>query len=152
MQTKVKEILMTKGPHVHHIKPQQLIREAARLMAEHNIGILPVVNDANKLLGLISERDIVREAVYSDGPLFDKTVKSIMTTNIIVATSDDELASLIEAMLTKNFRHLPVIDDEGLLIGVLSIKDILKTLRTLYEGEIHHLSYYLPDTPEGEVS
>jgi CBS domain-containing protein len=139
---KVQEMLMTKPSSVVSVGPHQLIREAARLMAEHNIGLLPVLDNKGQLVGVISERDIVREAVNIPTPLFDEQVQRIMTSQVIVATPHDELSSLVNAMVEKNIRHLPVMDGDE-LIGILSIKDVLKALQAKYEGEIHQLQYYL---------
>jgi len=137
---KVQEILMTKSPQFYVIQPHALVREAARLMAEHNIGAVMVVDENNKLIGIVSERDIVREAVHVPTPLFEKTVGSIMTTQLIVALPDDELGYVINAMMEKNIRHLPVVDGERIL-GLLSIKDVVKALQRHYVGEITQLHY-----------
>lgn len=134
---KAKEILMTKKPQIHAVKPRDQIREAARLMAEYNIGLVPVLDDNGNMMGVVSERDIVREAVFSQGLLFDQEIQTIMTTNIIVALPDDELAYLTHAMMDKNIRHLPVVDGDE-LIGILSIKDVVKAIQQHYEGELHH--------------
>lgn len=138
---RVKDILMTKNPKVYAVHPHDQIRQAARLLAEYNIGLVVVLDDQHHMVGVMSERDIVREAVYSEGPLFDKEVQTIMTTEIIVATPDDELEYLSNAMIEKNFRHLPVIEGDQ-VIGVLSIKDVLKATAVKYEGELHHWRHY----------
>lgn len=138
---RVKEILMTKNPKIYAVHPHDQIRQAAQLLAEYNIGLLVVLDDQQQMVGVVSERDIVREAVRSDGPLFDKEVHTIMTTEIIVATPDDELEYLSNAMIQRNFRHLPVVDGDT-VIGVLSIKDVLKATAVKYEGELHHWRHY----------
>jgi CBS domain-containing protein len=138
---RAKEILMTKSPKIHAVGPDEQIRKAASLLAEYNIGLLPVLDEAGKLLGVVSERDIVREAVTSVGPLFDKPVQSIMTRHLIVATPDDELEYLVNAMLQRNIRHLPVLDEDE-LIGILSIKDVMQAMEVKYEGELHHWRHY----------
>lgn len=141
---RVREILMTKGAVVHTVHPNQTVREAARLMTEHNVGAVMVTDDRKQVVGILSERDIVREAVHSPTPLFDYKVHQIMTTKLIVATPDDELAYVVDAMVEKNIRHLPVMEDDE-LVGILSIRDVVKAIRAKYEGEIHHLRYYLAD-------
>ncbi len=138
---KAKEILMTKNPKIYTVKPHDHIREAARLMADYNIGLVPVLDDAGQMIGVVSERDIVREAVYIQGLLFDQPIHTIMTTTIIVATPEDELAYLTHAMMDKNIRHLPVMEDDE-LIGILSIKDVVKAMELKYEGELHHWRHY----------
>jgi CBS domain-containing protein len=138
---KVKEILMTKPRKVFLIHPDSTIREAAHILAENNIGVVLVVDEEERLVGILSERDIVREAVYSEGLLFDQQVKRIMTTHLTVAEPDDELDHLVQAMMEKNIRHLPVLEGDE-VIGLLSIKDLVKAMQVKYEGEIHHLRQY----------
>lgn len=137
---KVKEILMTKSSHLHTVSPNHTIREAAQILATKNIGVV-LVTENEHLVGILSERDIVREAVYIKGLLFDEPVSRIMTTQLIVAQPDDEMEHCLNTMMERNIRHLPVLD-ENVLVGLLSIKDLVKGLQLKYEGEIHHLRQY----------
>jgi CBS domain-containing protein len=134
---KVRTILATKGTTVVTIHPQQDLREAARLLTEHNIGALVVVNEAGRLAGIISERDIIRAAARLEDPL-SRPVGEIMTREVIIGVPQDDLMAVAHTMTEKRFRHLPIVD-HGELVGILSMKDIVKSERDQYKGEIDTL-------------
>jgi len=134
---KVRTILATKGINVVTIRPQQDLREAARLLAEHNIGALVVVTEAGRLAGIISERDIIRAAARLEAAL-SLPVGEIMTREVIIGVPQDDLMAVAHTMTEKRFRHLPIID-QGELVGILSMKDIVKYQRDQYKGEIDTL-------------
>jgi CBS domain-containing protein len=127
-------ILARKGGHVHTATPEQTIREALALLAEHNVGALVVVDRDGRPIGILSERDIVREAVR-DERLFDRTVGDLMTTRIIAGTPEDDLMAVAHTMTELRIRHLPVVD-RGRLVGIVSIGDVVKAQRDEYEGEV----------------
>ena len=134
---KVRTILATKGTNVVTIGPQQPLKEVARLLAEHNIGALVVVNEAGKLVGIISERDIIRAAARLEDAL-SRPVKQAMTEEVIVGIPNDDLKAVAHAMTDKGFRHLPIMDEGG-LVGIISMRDIVEWQRDLYQGEIDTL-------------
>ncbi|MCA9923482.1 MAG: CBS domain-containing protein [Anaerolineales bacterium] len=130
---KVSSILTTKRQEIITISPEQTLKEAAVLLAQHKIGALVVVNTANKPVGILSERDIVREFGQNRGAA-ERLVQDAMTTNIITGLPDDDLMSVAHTMIEKRFRHLPIVVDEK-LAGIISIGDVLKAQRDLYRGE-----------------
>ncbi len=134
---KLMRILATKTGDVITVHPEQQIREAVRLLSEHNIGALVVVGAAGKPVGIISERDIVRRAADNEEVLSEQ-VRDIMTRRVIIGLPQDDLYSVINTMTEKRFRHLPIMD-EGRLIGIISIGDVLKAQRDAYQGEIDTL-------------
>ena len=134
---KLMRILAAKTGDVITVHPDQPIREAVQLLAEHNIGALVVVDERDKPVGIVSERDIVRRAVDNED-VFSEQVKDIMTKRVIVGLPQDDLYSVINTMTEKRFRHLPIMD-EGRLIGIISIGDVLKAQRDAYQGEIDTL-------------
>jgi len=134
---KVRTILATKGTTVVTIGPQQPLKEAARLLAEHNIGALVVVNEAGKLQGIISERDIIRAAARLENAL-SRPVSEIMTREVIIGLPNDDLMAVVNAMTEKRFRHLPIME-RGELVGIISMKDIVQSQRDQYQGEIDTL-------------
>jgi CBS domain-containing protein len=134
---KVRTILATKSTNVITIRPQQSLKEAARLLTEHNIGVLVVVNEAGKLVGIISERDIIRAAARLEDAL-SQPVKAAMTKEVIIGLPNDDLIAVAHAMTDKGFRHLPIMDQEE-LVGIISMKDIVKSQRDQYQGEIDTL-------------
>lgn len=134
---KVQTILAKKGTHVVTIRPEQTLREAARLMAENNIGALVVVNEARQTVGIISERDIIRIASKHEDA-FAQPVSQVMTRDVITGIPQDDLIAVAHAMTEKRFRHLPIVD-KGELVGIISIGDVVKAQRDQYQGEIYTL-------------
>lgn len=134
---KISSILSTKSSEVITIAPDQTISEAISRLSSYNIGVLVVLGASGKVVGIISERDIVRRLV-EDQELFSREVSEIMTSEVIVGVPDDDVMSVVHTMTEKRFRHIPVID-KGQLIGIISIGDILKAQRDQYQGQIDTL-------------
>ena len=134
---KIRQILSYKGMNVITIRPEQLIREAVKLLVERRIGALVVVNSDKKPVGILSERDIIRRAAENEA-VFSETVTDLMTKNIITGIPQDETSSVAATMTQKRIRHLPIVED-GDLVGIVSIGDILKAERDQYRGEIDTL-------------
>ncbi len=134
---KLESILATKGSHVITIRPEQSIREAIASLVKHNIGALVVINEKDKPVGILSERDIVRAAA-KDEALFSHSVAELMTKNVISALPQDDVESVAHTMTEKRIRHVPVID-QGKLVGIVSIGDVVKAQRDHYRGEVDTL-------------
>ena len=134
-------ILATKGVKVVTIRPEQKLREALAMLAEHSIGALVVADAGGTLVGILSERDIVREAVRNER-FFDLPVSAIMTKNVITGQPQDDLNAVTATMTTKHFRHLPVLDG-GKVVGVISLGDVVKAQRDEYLGEVDTLQTQL---------
>ena len=141
-------ILARKGMDVFTARPEQTLREALSLLAQHNIGALVVLDPAGRVVGILSERDIVREAVRNEG-FFTVTVSRVMTHDVIVGAPHDELTSVGQTMTDKRFRHLPVVDG-GKLVGIVSLGDVVKAQRDQYQGEVDTLQIQLLETPTTE--
>src|ERR1041384_5578232 len=120
-------ILARKGVKVVTIRPEQTLREALAMLAQHSIGALLVIDTAGALIGILSERDIVREAVKNE-QFFDLPVSAIMTKNVISGQPNDDLNAAAVTMTNRRFRHLPVLD-AGKIVGVVSLGDIVKAQR-----------------------
>lgn len=130
----IKSILATKGANVVTIKPEQTVRDALSVLAKYNYGALVVADDNRKPIGIISERDVVRLAVKNEN-CFDIPIRDVMTTNLIVGVPQDDLRAVANTMTEKRIRHLPVVDADGKLIGIVSIGDVVKAERNHFEGE-----------------
>ncbi len=127
------------------IRPEQTVRDALVLLAKHNIGALVVVNAAGMPVGIVSERDIVREAARNE-QVFGRAMSEIMTRDVITGVPEDDLASVANLMTEKRIRHLPVVTG-GKLIGIISIGDVVKAQRDKYQGEVETLeTQILADT------
>ncbi len=134
---KVSRILSTKGSDVLTIGAAQTVKEAVHLLARHNIGALVVVGAADELLGIVSERDIIRHMAQNEQVL-SRPVIDVMTREVVTGTPQDDLMSIAHTMTEKRFRHLPILE-KGKLVGMISIGDVLKTQRDYYRGEIDTL-------------
>ena len=134
---KVRNILATKGGRVITVTPDEAVRQAVALLVEHRIGALIVTDADGQLVGILSERDVMYAAADDEG-VFGRPVGVIMTREVIVGMPQDDVLAVAHTMLEKRFRHLPIVD-EGRLIGIISIGDVLKTQRDAYQGEIDTL-------------
>ena len=130
-------ILASKGVNVVTIRPEQTLREALAILAKHSIGALVVAHASGTLVGILSERDIVREAVRNER-FFELTVTAIMTRDVITGQPQDDVRAVATTMTNKRFRHLPVLD-AGKVVGVISLGDIVKAQRDEYLGAIDTL-------------
>jgi CBS domain-containing protein len=134
---KVRTILTTKGTTVITVRPEQSVKEATLLLAEHNIGALVVVDETRRPVGIISERDIIRTgAVRND--VFSLAVDQVMTKEVIIGMPQDDLMSVAHTMTERRFRHVPIIE-HGELVGIVTIGDIVKYQRDAYKGELDTL-------------
>ena len=130
----IKTILATKGANVITIAPEKTVRDALETLVGHNIGALVVVDTGNKPVGIISERDVVRLAAKNE-QFFLVAVGQVMTTHVITCIPQDEIRAIANVMTEQRIRHLPVVDADGTLIGIVSIGDIVKAERDQFEGE-----------------
>ncbi|VAW30305.1 Inosine-5'-monophosphate dehydrogenase [hydrothermal vent metagenome] len=134
---KVSTILATKGNKLITIASEQSVREAVSLFVQHNIGALVVLNREGAIEGIISERDVVRQLGDNDDTL-SLAVDRLMTSPVITCLPQDDVMSVASVMTERRFRHLPVVED-GALLGIISIGDVLKAQRDSYRGQIDTL-------------
>lgn len=141
MTMKVSHILSSKTGELVTITPEQTIKTAVKRLVERNIGALLVVDENNNLVGILSERDIIRWSSQTDDVL-KMSVAEVMTRNVVTGLPQDDLMSVANTMTERRFRHLPIMDG-GKLIGIISIGDVLKAQRDKYRGEIDTLETQL---------
>ncbi len=134
---KIQTVLASKGSHVVTIHPSQSLKQAAATLTQHNIGALVVVNDSDALVGILSERDIVRAAARRDDAL-RLTVQDVMTREVVTGSPQDDLQAVLKSMSAGNFRHVPILD-QGILVGIVSIRDLVKAETEQYQGKIDTL-------------
>ena len=120
-KTRVREVMTS---DVVTIDPDSSVLDAAKLMAAKNVGALPVIDGDGRLVGMLSERDIVRRVVALEKDPARTPVRDAMTPQPVAAKPDYTLADAVRIMLQLNIRHLPVVDDKGNLVGIISVKDI----------------------------
>ena len=121
----VKAILSRKGGDVVTIAPTANLTAAVRLLAERRIGAVIVTGPDNRVAGILSERDIVRTLSERGPAALDENVGTVMTRKVTTCTETDTIAFIMERMTEGKFRHLPVVD-QGRLVGVISIGDVVK--------------------------
>ena len=139
----IANVLASKGASVVTIHPDQTVREALALFAERNIGALVVVDDARRAVGMITERGILRSALTNDRVL-TAPVGAVMTREVVIGHPSDDLMSVAHTMTEKRIRHLPVME-QGKLVGIVSLGDLVRTQRDHYEGRVVTLESQLAD-------
>ncbi|MTH77302.1 CBS domain-containing protein [Paracoccus aestuariivivens] len=130
----VKQILSMKPTSdVYTIAPTASVADAARMLSDKRIGAIIVSEDGKQALGIISERDIVRELGKRGAAVMDAVVADLMTSKLVTCTTGEDTRAVLERMTEGRFRHLPVVDASGTMIGLVSIGDAvsarLKELR-----------------------
>src|ERR1700752_5086057 len=120
MATKVSGVLRSKGHHVVTVAPDQTIATVVEVLAGNRIGAAPVIDDEGRLVGIISERDIVRGLSQSGAPTLAFTAAHLMTREVTTCSPEDRLVDLMGVMTNRRIRHLPVIEN-GALRGIVSI-------------------------------
>lgn len=138
----VKAILSRKGGDVVTIAPTASLSAAVTLLAERRIGALVVTGPDNRVAGILSERDIVRTLAARGTELLGDNVAAVMTRKVITCTEADTIAVIMERMTAGKFRHLPVVD-QGQLVGVISIGDVVKSRVEEIERESEALREYI---------
>jgi CBS domain-containing protein len=138
----VKGILSRKGNNVLTIEPTSPLSIAIRLLAERRIGTLVVTGADHRIVGIISERDIVRALGERGAQVLDAPVAEVMTRNVITCRERDSTADLMEQMTSGKFRHLPVVD-EGRLLGIVSIGDVVKSRLEEMQHDTEALQDYI---------
>lgn len=122
---KVKDVLAIKSPEVFTIQGDRTVYEAVKLLVKHNIGALLVRNEAQEIVGILTERDILRQVSQQCEALKKTPVKEVMSTNLIIAGLEDDLDYVEQVMIKNRIRHLPVISQDK-LEGIFSIRDVVK--------------------------
>ncbi|MBM7061070.1 CBS domain-containing protein [Pseudomonas sp. UL073] len=138
----VAHILAAKASrHVHTIGPEDTVLTALQVMAENNVGALPVI-DGDQLLGIVSERDYARRIILQGRSSVGTPVKAIMSAPVVTVEPRQDLRACMELMTERKLRHLPVVDG-GRLIGLLSIGDLVKEVIAEKDGLINQLEQYI---------
>ena len=106
------------------VSPEALLSEASKLLAENKIGALPITNSDNSIIGILSERDIIKEISVKGGSGLDSKVEDVMTTSVSCCGRFDTLKSVIERMNEGRFRHMPVVENDK-IVEFISISDLV---------------------------
>jgi CBS domain-containing protein len=139
---KISDVVSGKArPEVITIAPDAGVRDLLALLAEHNIGAVVVSGDGRSVDGIVSERDVVRRLHHNEGVL-DTTVASVMTTSVLSVSPEDTLDATRRLMTDRRFRHVPVVDGD-VLVGIVSIGDVVKAHIDQVEFEKEQLESYV---------
>jgi CBS domain-containing protein len=138
----VKAILAAKGGDVVTIEPNTKVLAASKLLTERRIGALVVTGADRRVIGIVSERDIVQRLAADGAATLDLPLTEVMTRKVMTCTPGDTISSVMERMTEGKFRHLPVID-QGRLVGIISIGDVVKHRLQEMEREQSALRDYI---------
>ena len=139
--TTIANLLKNKGHEVWSVAPTDLVFDAIKSMAEKGVGAL-LVMDADKLVGIFSERDYARKIVLEGKSSHDTSVADIMTRDVIRASPDQSIEDCMSVMTENHIRHLPVAEDDQ-IIGVISIGDLVKVIIVEQKELITQLERYI---------
>jgi CBS domain-containing protein len=137
----VKNILDKKGNKVFSVSPDQTVYEALKILADNEIGAVLVMKD-DKMLGIFSERDYARKLILKGFFSKESKVSDVMTKALVVVAPKTDIFVCMGIMTEKRFRHLPVVDN-GKLVGVISIGDIVNAIIHTQEDLIKNLGNYI---------
>jgi CBS domain-containing protein len=137
----VRSILDTKGHQIQSVEPEANLSAAIKLLSERRIGAVLVMSKG-RIEGILSERDIVRVLGERGAGVLDEPVSAVMTRKVVSCRQNDTVAAIMEMMTMGKFRHLPVIE-EGVVVGLISIGDIVKWRVQEYEMEQEALRQYI---------
>lgn len=138
----VKSILSAKGSNVVTVAPTATLGEATKILADRKIGALIVTGAGGRITGIISERDIVRAFARHGDKALPLPLTDVMTRKVVTCAPTDSVAVIMERMTSGKFRHLPV-TDEGELVGIISIGDVVKYRLTELEFEKEAMRDYI---------
>ena len=137
----IRDILHKKGTTVWSASPDETVLEAIRRMAEHDVGALVVMED-EQLVGFFSERDYLRKVILQGLRSQNTAVKAVMSTSVLTISPDATVQEGLSTMTENSIRHLPVTDASG-VVGVVSIRDLVKAVIEDQEALIEQLESYL---------
>ena len=138
----VKNILAGKRDDVITIEPSADLAAAAKLLAERRIGAVVILGADHRVVGILSERDIVRALADHGAIVLSEPVSQVMTRDVKTCSEDDTIEELMGRMTTGKFRHMPVVQ-EGKLIGIVSIGDVVKSRVEEIDHETKSLRDYI---------
>lgn len=138
----VARILASKGRDVVTMRPTATLRDVVDMLAAKHIGALVVTDDDNRIAGILSERDVVRAVARHGADALEDPVGNFMTKDVVTATEDATVLSVVGKMSSGRFRHMPIVAD-GKLVGIVSVGDAIKYRLAQMEQEQSALREYI---------
>ena len=139
---RIASILRNKPNAIFSVAPTDTVAAVAEVLAEKRVGALLVLGEADQMLGIISERDVIRSLATAGAHTLDMTAAQLMTRVVHTVTPETELQRAMETITTARVRHLPVVDG-GVLVGMVSIGDVVKNLMEQQAQEVDTLRDYV---------
>ncbi len=130
----IEDLLTDSSRNLFTITPNKAVGDAVEILAENDIGALPVCDEKNKVIGIVSERDIVRISGGADDTWKRLKISDIMKTNVVSATPKDKIRDIIAVMKERRIRHVPVIDNKR-LVAMFSVRDLFSYLLKVTQEE-----------------
>lgn len=137
----LRDILLHKGARVFSCSPADSLSQAVGCLVEHNIGSLVVLDD-DRMVGIVTERDMLRACDAGGGSVAGQTVRDRMTRDPVIGSLDDDIEHVMGLMTEQRIRHLPVVDGDE-LVGLVSIGDLVKAQHAAVSQENHYLKCYI---------
>ena len=142
MATKVSAVLEQKGHKVVTVEPRDTVASLVKVLSVNRIGAAPVIDEAGRLAGIISERDVIRGIAEHGDLVTALPVERLMTTEVRTCSPEDAIVELMEVMTLQRIRHLPVVRN-GALEGIVSIGDVVKQRLQEAQSELNELRSYI---------
>lgn len=139
----IQSILRRKGKDVHTAKSTITVEEAIHIMWKHEISALVVCDDGRRIDGIISDRAIIRGLADQGTELMQKPIGELMTREVLTCTANDRVSAVMGLMTDRRIRHIPVVDDQGMLDGLVSIGDVVKHRIDEIRDEADHMRDYI---------
>ena len=138
----VRDVLESKGRRVISIDPEAIVSEAVAKLVQNNIGSLPVVDPSGSLVGVFSERDVLR-VIHNRGEGFGRLrVAEVMTAGAVTCSLDDDVNDVMGKMSERHIAKVPVLTEDK-LVGVISVGDVIKVMYDKVHAENQHLISYI---------
>jgi CBS domain-containing protein len=138
---KLEHVVARKGRGVFTLPAAAAVAEAIQLLADNNIGAVVVLDETSVPVGILSERDLIRRAATGSLPL-EAPVRELMSSPIVTGAPGDDVEAVLRTMTDRHFRHLPVVDN-GKLVGVVSLGDLVKAQLQQMKGTVENLETQL---------
>lgn len=139
---KIKDLLKIKGRPIITIGPDETVHAAIQKLVKNNIGALPVCDAKGAMIGIVSERDLLKECSQRSGVIGNTKVKDVMTKDVAIGIHEDDIDYIMSIMTQKRIRHLPIMAG-GKLEGMISIRDIIEVELEESKAQIRYLSDYM---------
>jgi CBS domain-containing protein len=139
----VRELLSVKGKQqIVAMESNKTVEEAIEKMNDRKVGAI-LVTESGRTVGIFTERDVLRSYVSMKKPFAEIILRDAMTSDLLLAEENDDIENVMSVMIEKSIRHLPVTDGEKKIIGMLSIRDIVKSQVKEFQSKIHYLKDYV---------